>query len=216
MLALLELEGLGGTNDGSTPERKWFPDTRAYWTGAAQLRADLAGVRAELARVERERDDIVTKEYKARVERDKALAQLSQLKADIAREKARKEAAAQAAWDKEVEANREKRAALLLAEADQKARVLRDEEAREEAEKAREEVETRRREAIIAAEAARLRHLTAAQKLAELRARRESEYRGARHAGVAIAPDPADDLLEAELVAEVEAEERENIRVEAK
>jgi hypothetical protein len=92
----------------------------------------------------------------------------------------------------------------------------RAEEVRKEVEKAREEVEKRRIEAIRAAEAQRSGTQTAAEKLAALKARRERAYRGARHTYTESVPDPADDLLEAELEAEVAAEEREKSRMEAK
>jgi hypothetical protein len=223
MLALLELEGLGGATDGSTSEGKWFPDTRAYLEKLAQSRRDKASLVAEVAglkqtveKVEKERNDALAQAYKAGVERDNALAEVAQLKAARDKERDMKVKAAQAAWDKEVAATRAERAASLRAEAAEKARVLREQNVREEVEKAREEVEKRRQEALVAAQAERSRTRTAAEKLAALRARRQREYRGARHTYTASVPDPADDLLEAELVAEVAAEEREKIRVEAK
>ncbi len=84
--------------------------------------------------------------------------------------------------------------------------MIRAEKVREEVEKAREEVEKRRQEALIAAHAERSRTRTAAEKLATLRARREREAKADVHAGVAIVRDPADDQLEADLIAQVEAE----------
>jgi hypothetical protein len=204
MLALLELEGLGGATDGSSSKWNLKARSRAYWGDLAQLRTDKASLVAEVAelkqtveKVEKERNDALAQAYKAGVDRENALAELSQLKADIAREKARKKAAEQAAWDKEAAENRTKRAV------------------QQEVERAREEVEKRRQEALIAAHVERSRTLTAAQKLAALRDRRERDYLGARQAGVASVRDPADDEEEAYLTAQVEAEEREKIRVEA-
>jgi hypothetical protein len=206
MLALLELEGLGAPADGSTPEGKWFPDTRAYLEKRAQLRRDkaslvveVAGLKQTVEKVEKERNDALAQAYKAGVERDNALAQLSQLKADIAREKSRKVAAEQAAWDKEAAENRAKRAV------------------QQEVERAREEVEKRRQEALIAAHAERLRTKTAAEKLAEVRDKILHDARDDVFHGVAIVRNPVDAQKEADLTAEVEAEEREKIaREEAK
>jgi hypothetical protein len=216
MLALLELEGLGGATDGSTPERKYFADTRAYWGDLAQLRRDKASLVAEVAelkqkveKVEKERNDALAQAFKAAIERDNALEELAQFEAARAKERdkehAKKAAADKAAWDKEVAAHRAKVAAEARAE-----------KVREEVEKAREEVEKRRQEALIAAHAERSRTQTAAQKLAALRARRERDAKADRFAGVAIQRSDADDEEEARLTAEVEAEEREKIRVEAK
>ncbi len=212
LLAQLQVEGLGGGDNGSTPERGSFANTRAYWGNLAQLRRDKAVLVAEVAeleekvkKVEKERDDARAQAYKAGVERDNALGEVARFEAARDKERKVKAAAAQAAWDEEVAARREKNAALLRAE-----------KVREEVEKAREEVEKRRIEALVAAHAERSRTQTAAEKLATLRARRVREARGDRHAGVAVVRDPADDQLEADLIAEVEAEEREKIRMEAK
>jgi hypothetical protein len=200
MLALLELEGLGAPANGSTPEGKWFPDTRAYLEKRAQSRRDKASLVAEVAelkqkvkKVEKERDDARAEVYKAGVDRDNALAQLSRLKADIAREKARKEAAEQAAWEKEIAENRAKRAV------------------EQEVERAREAVVKARQEAIIAAQAERSRTQTAAQKLAAVRYKIQQDARADRANFDAPKRNPEDAQLEADLIAEVEAEEREKI-----
>jgi hypothetical protein len=106
----------------------------------------------------------------------------------------------------EVAENRAKRAALLQAE-----------KVREEVEKAREEAEKRRIEALIAAHAERLRTKTAAEKLAEVRDKILHDARDDVFHGVAIVRNPVDAQKEADLTAEVEAEEREKIaREEAK
>jgi hypothetical protein len=213
MLALLELEGLGAPADGSTPEGKWFPDTRAYLEKRAQLRRDkaslvveVAGLKQTVEKVEKERNDALAQAYKAGVERDNALAEVAQLKAARDKERDLKAKAAQAAWDMEVAENRAKRAALLQAE-----------KVREEVEKAREEAEKRRIEALIAAHAERLRTKTAAEKLAEVRDKILHDARDDVFHGVAIVRNPVDAQKEADLTAEVEAEEREKIaREEAK
>jgi hypothetical protein len=203
LLALLQVEGLGGADAGSTAERGYFADTRAYWGNLAQLRRDNAALVAEVAeleqtvkKVEKERDDARAEVSKAARERDTARAEVAWFEAARDKERKVKAAAAQAAWDKEVAANREKRAASLRAE-----------KVREEVEKAREEVEKRRQEALVAAQAERSRTQTAAEKLAALRDRRNEDWRGGRHAGVAPVRDPADDQLEADLIAEVERDE---------
>jgi hypothetical protein len=180
LLALLQVEGLGGGDDGSTPERGYFADTHAYWGNLAQLRRDKAVLVAEVAeleqkvkKVEKERNDARAKEYKAGVDRENALGEVAQLKAARDKERKVKAAAAQAAWDEEVAANREKRAALLRAE-----------KVREEVEKAREEVEKRRQEALVAAQAERSRTQTAAEKLAAVRDKIAEDLKADRFHGV--------------------------------
>ena len=200
MLALLELEGLGAPADGSTPEGKWFPDTRAYLEKRAQSRRDKASLVAEVAelkqtveKVEKERNDALAQAHKAGVERDEARVEVAQFKAARDRERANKVKAEQAAWEKEIAENRAKRAV------------------QQEVERAREEVEKRRKEAMRAAEAERFRTLTAAQKLAAVRDKILRDAKADVFHGVAIERNPADAQLEAELIAEVEAEEREKI-----
>ena len=143
MLALLQVEGLGGATDGSTPERRYpFADTRAYWAGAAQLRADLAGVRAELEVVKAERDKWRTDAYNAKMMGDRARLELSQLKADIAREKARKEAQegavaeAAAAVKEKADAQRHEEAVIEQANRQRIDKEKADRKAREEAKEA--------------------------------------------------------------------------------
>jgi hypothetical protein len=155
MLALLELEGLGAPADGSTPEGKWFPDTRAYLEKRAQLRRDKASLVVEVAelkqtveKVEKERNDALAQAYQAGVDRDKALAEVAQLKADIAREKARKEAEQRAVADAAA-AVKEK------ADAERRRVVAADIASRARAEK--EKADRKAREEVKEAEAERLR-----------------------------------------------------------
>ncbi len=177
LLALLQVEGLGGAGDGSAAERGYFANTRAYWGDLAQLRRDKGSLVAEVAeleqkvkKVEKERDDARAQASKTARERDTARAEVARFEAARDKERKVKAATAQAAWDEEVAAHREKRAALLRAE-----------KVREEVEKAREE-----------------------------------DAKADVFHGVAIHRSAADDQLEAELIAQVEAEEREKIRMEAK
>jgi hypothetical protein len=176
-----------------------------YWEKMALFMRDKASLQAKVTeleekvtKIEKERNDALAQAYKAGVERDNARGEVAQFRAAQAKERVRQAAAEQAAWDKKKAEHRAKMAV------------------QQEVERAREEVEKRRREASIAAEAERLRTLTAAEKLAELRARRERWAKADVAGGVAIERDPADDRLEAELVAELKAEEREKRRVEAK
>jgi hypothetical protein len=202
-LALLQVEGLGGADDGSTAERGYFANTRAYWDNLAQLRRDKASLVAEVAeleqtvkKVEKERDDARAQASKAARERDTARAEVARFEAARDKECAVKAAAAQAAWDEEVATHREKKAALSRAE-----------KVREEVDKAREEVDKRRKEALIAAQAERSRTQTAAEKLAALRDKRLRDAQADYASGVAIVRDSADDQLEADLIAEVERDE---------
>jgi membrane protein involved in colicin uptake len=163
MLALLELEGLGAPADGSTPEGKWFPDTRAYLEKLAQSRRDKASLVADVAelkqtveKVEKERNDALAQAYKAGVDRDNALAEVAQLKADIAREKARKEAEQRAVAEAAAEV-KEKAAAAVKEKADAERRwvVAADIASRARVEK--EKADRKAREEAKEAEAERLR-----------------------------------------------------------
>jgi len=57
LLALLQVEGLGGADDGSTAERGYFANTRAYWGNMAQLRADKASLKTEVAELRKYLED---------------------------------------------------------------------------------------------------------------------------------------------------------------
>jgi colicin import membrane protein len=171
----------------------------------ASLQAQVTELEEKVKGIQKERNDARDQAYQAGVERDNAREEVAQLRAALAKERTRQAAAGQAAWEKQ--------------KADHRAKVAADaraEEVRKEVEKAREEVEKRRIEAIRAAEAQRSGTQTAAEKLAALKASRERAYRGARHTYTESVPDPADELLEAELEAEVAAEEREKMEAKAR
>jgi hypothetical protein len=151
------VEGLGGATDGSTPDRRFFADTRAYWGNLAQLRTDKASLKAEVAElkkevvtVEGEREGAVDKAYNAAVARDKSLAQLSQLRPDVAREKAIKEAQeravaeAAAAAKAKAEEQRRREVAADIASRARTEKEKADRKTREEAKEAEKETKAER------------------------------------------------------------------------
>jgi hypothetical protein len=179
-------------------KKKWFADTRAYLTGIEKVQAERDEEKVKVARLEEERRVLTRKCSQYKVDLDYANAQLAQFKTARDKERVIKAAAQQTAWDKE-------KADYRLAEelkAAQRARVLRDQKAREEAENARETAQ----KALDEAKTERLRTQSAAQKLADLKYKRLQDAKADYFNGVFIERSAADDQLESDLTAQVEAE----------